>query len=104
MSSDELLGQAEHTAQRPHFVFEQFAQRLHQLHLHSFLQSADIVVRFDCHRRTFERDRLDHVRIERALGQEFDLTDFLSFFFKDINKSRPDDLALLLRICHPGQP
>ena len=39
-----LSRQAELAAERAHFVLEQLAQRLDQLHVHALRQAADIVV------------------------------------------------------------
>ena len=50
VAADEMLGQAELAAERPHLVLEQLAQRLDQLHVHALGQAADIVVRLDGHR------------------------------------------------------
>ena len=71
MAADEGLRQSQLTAERPHLVLEQFAQRLDQLHVHALGQAADIVVRLDRHRRAAgERHALDHIGVERALGQK----------------------------------
>ncbi len=42
-------GQAKFAAKRADLVFEQFAQRLNQTHIHALRQTADIVVRLDRH-------------------------------------------------------
>ena len=70
MAADERLGQAELAAERAHLVLEQLAQRLDQRELHALGQAADVVVRLDGDARALERDRLDDVRIERALGEK----------------------------------
>jgi hypothetical protein len=69
---DHLPRQAELDAQAPHLVLEQLAQRFHELQVHPLGQSADVVVRLDDVRLAGARaGGLDHVRIDRALGQEF---------------------------------
>jgi hypothetical protein len=82
-----------------HLVLEQFAQRLDQLHVHAFRQAADIVVALDGHRRPAgERDALDHVGIERALGEEIGAAELLGLFLEHVDEQLADGLALDLRI------
>ena len=50
MAADEGLGQAKFATERADFVLEEFAQRLHELHVHALGQATDIVVRLDRHR------------------------------------------------------
>ena len=58
-------------------------------------KAADIVVRFDRDRRSAgERHALDHVGIERALGQEFGAANLLCFGFEHIDEQFADGLAL----------
>ncbi len=45
-----------------------------------------------------EADALDHVGIERALGQEFGAADLLRFRLEDVDEEPADGLALGLRI------
>ncbi|MCY1307852.1 hypothetical protein D9M70_578170 [compost metagenome] len=47
MTSDEAVRKTQFLAQYAHFVLEEFAQRLDQLHVHALWQTANIVVRFD---------------------------------------------------------
>ena len=72
LAPDDLGGQPEQLADLAHLVLEQLAQRLDQLEPHVRGQPADVVVRLDRRRRALERHRLDHVRIERALGEPRD--------------------------------
>ena len=109
MATDERLGQAELTAERAHFVLEQFAQRLDKFQMHALGQAADIMVRFDGDRRSAgERHALDHVGIERALrqkiGRSFPFTcDFLRFGLEHIDEQFADGLALLLGIVDASE-
>ncbi len=99
MAADEHVGQAELAAERADLVLEQFAQRLDELHVHALGQAADIVVRFDRHRRAAgERHALDHVGIERALGQKFGAADLLRLGLEHVDEQFADGLALVLRI------
>ena len=47
--------------------------------------------------------RLDHVRIERALGQELRVRGLLRLALEDVDELVADDLAFLLRVGHAGQ-
>ena len=74
-------------------------KRLDQLHVHALGKAADIVVRFDGHRRTAgERDAFDHVGIERALGEEIGAAELFGFLFEDFDEKPANRLALLLRV------
>jgi hypothetical protein len=69
MTSNEGRRQAEFTSKRANLILEQLAQRLHELHIHALGQAANVMMRFDRHRRPArERHTLNHVGIERALG------------------------------------
>ncbi len=104
MPADENIRQAEFTAQHAHLVLEQFAQRLHQLHVHARGQAADIVMRLDGDRRPAgERHALDHVGIQRALRQKIRATNFLGFRIEHIDEQPPDGLALHFRIGDAGK-
>src|SRR5436190_112885 len=58
----------------------------------------------DRRRRTPERDRLDHVRVERALREEADRPRIAfepaGFVLEDADERLADDLALPLRVAH----
>jgi hypothetical protein len=96
MAADEALGQAELAAERPHLVLEQLAQRLDELHVHALGQAADIVVALDRHRGPAgERDALDHVGIERALGEELGAAELRASASKTSMNSRPMVLRLV---------
>jgi hypothetical protein len=93
------IGQAEFAAEHADLVLEQFAQRLDQLHVHALGQAADIVVRLDGHRGAAgEGDAFDHVRIERALGEEIGAADLLGLFLEHLDEEPADGLALLFRV------
>ena len=87
-----------------HFVLEQLAQRLDQLEAHALGQAADVVVALDRRRRPDHRHALDHVGIERALGEEVELADVLGRVLEDVDELGADDLALLLGIGDAGEP
>ena len=101
MAADEGFRQAELAAERAHLVLEQFAQRLDQLHVHALGQAADIVMRLDRHRRAAgERDALDHVGIERALGQKVGAPrPSAAIFFASASNTSMNSLPMVLRFC-----
>ena len=43
--------------------------------------------------------RFNDVRVDSALNEVIDMTDFLGFFFKDANEFFADNLAFLFRIA-----
>ena len=98
-----MLRQTECQTGAAHFVLEQTAERFHDFfEIHMFGQSADVVMRFD-HGAAVPGSAFNHVRIDRALGEEIHSTDFFCLFLKYIHKLRADDLSLHLRIRHAGQ-
>ena len=97
-------GIAQLAAERAHLVLEQLAQGLDQLQVHALRQAADVVVRLDRHRRPArERHALDHVGIERALGQELGAAGLLGLLVEHVDEERADGLALGLRVGLAGQ-
>ena len=85
--------------ERAHLVLEQLAQRLDQLQVHALGQAADVVVRLDGHRRAAgEGHALDHVGIERALGQELGAAELLGLLVEHVDEQRADGLALGLGV------
>ena len=104
MAADEGLGQPELTAEHADLVLEQLPQRLDELHVHALGQPAHIVVRLDRHRGPAgERDALDDVGIERALGQELRAADRLGFGLEDLDEEPADGLALDLGVGDAGE-
>ena len=93
-------GRPELAAERAHLVLEELAQRLDQLKLHALGQAADVVVALDRRRRPLDRDALDHVRVQRALGEEARVAVLLAAFVRleDVDELVADDLALLLGV------
>ena len=98
MTLKNLVGNIQVFADDTHFVFEQFAQRLNQFQIHLFRQTADIVMRFYCHRRSAQRDGFDNVRVKRALHEIFDIADLLRFGVEHLDEFAPDCLAFLFRL------
>ena len=103
VAADETVGQAEFLAEHAHFILEQLAQRLDQLHVHALGQAADIVVRLDGDRRAAgEGNAFDHVGIERALREEIGAAELLGFLLKDLDEQPADGLALVFRVASPS--
>ncbi len=104
MAADEAIGQAEFLAEHAHFVLEEFAQGLDELHVHALGQSADIVVRLDRDRWTAgEGDAFDDVGIERALAEKIRAAKLLGLFLEGLDEQAADDLALGFRVAHTFQ-
>ena len=103
MAHQEFLLDAEVTADPAHFILEELTQRFHQLELHAFRQSAHIVVALDRGRRPAHRDGLDHIGIQRALGEEVEVAERLRFLVEHVDEGGADDLALGLGIGDAGE-
>ena len=103
LAHDKFLVEPEFPADNAHFVLEQLAKRLHQLHPHPRRQPADIVMAFDHGRLTHDRDRLNHVRVQRPLRQEIDLAQLRRFRLEHVDERGADDFALRLRIDDASQ-
>jgi len=61
------------------------------------------VVALDGGRGPLERHALDHVRVQRPLGQILRLPQGLGLPLEEVDELVPDDLALLLRLGHPPE-
>ncbi len=104
LARDDVLGQAEHAAQRAHFVFKERSQRFDQFEIHVFGKSADVVMRLDLVPGFAPRRlRLDHVGIQRPLHEKFHAGNLGRFFFEQPDEFVPDDHALALGILNAGQ-
>src|SRR6185295_14806911 len=101
LAMDHRLGQPELDPDGADLVLEQVAQRLDELEPHVRRQPADVVMGLDLLGRLRLRGRaLDHVRVQRALGQEVDLAHLLRLLLEDPDELVADDPALLLRVDH----
>ncbi|MNN08968.1 hypothetical protein D3C81_1218370 [compost metagenome] len=99
MAVDHVVRQAQLQADLAHFVLEQFTQRLDQLEVHFLRQATDVVVRLDhVGLAALGAGRLDHVRVDGALGEELDVVQLAGFGIEDVDEGAADDLALLLRV------
>ena len=98
---DQRVGQAELDAQPADLVLEQVAQRLDQLEAELLGQAADVVVDLDRRRRPVGlAAALDHVGVERPLGQEVGAGDRAGLVAEDLDERMADPPALLLRLGH----
>ena len=104
---DDRFRQSQLAPERADFVLEQLAERLDELHAHALRQAADVVVALDHLARPLERDALDDVGIERALGEEPRLAVLLAialhFLLEHRDELVADDLPLALRIGDAAQ-
>ena len=104
------LGQSELHADPAHLVLEERAQRLDERELEVVGETADVVVALDVGGAGAPAG-LDDVGIERALHQEVDGLavgarlgdDLAGRLLEHADELAADDLALLLRVGHPGQ-
>src|SRR5918996_5096969 len=103
VAADKTFGQAQLAAEHADLVLEQLAQRFDQRQRHALGQAADIVVRLDRDARALKRDRLDDVRIERALRQKIRAAQPLGLLLEDVDEGPADDLALVLGIGDADQ-
>ena len=105
MAADDLLGKSQGAAHLADLVLKQTPQGLHQLELEVLGQAAHVVVALDLHGHPFTRlgidvgaSALDHIRIERALGQVIEGAKALALFFEDPNEFGANQLALFLGV------
>src|SRR5689334_16023530 len=103
MAPENLFRNSQLSSNQSHFILEQLAQRLDQLQVHLLRQAAHIVMTLDDRRWTTHRDRLDHVRIQRALDQVADIAQTFRFLLEHVDENFPDPFPLLFRISHAFQ-
>src|SRR5207247_2072494 len=85
-------------------VLEELPQRLDELEAELAREPPHVVVALDHHRRAAHRGRLDHVGVERALGQEPRAPRLARGRAKHLDELPADDLALALGVADPLQP
>ena len=104
VTPDDIVGQAQVFADHADLVLEEVAQRLDQLEAELGGQAADVVVQLDVGGLAGRPVAgLDHVRVERALGEEPGVRDLAGLGLEHLDELVADDLALLLRVGHAGQ-
>ena len=105
LAVNHLLGHAQLQPDRTHLVLEQVAQRLDELKAQAGREATHVVVRLDLDggRRHVRRRRLDHVGVERALGEEVDPAQAQRFGLEHSDELAPDDSPLLFRVDHAAE-
>src|SRR5207249_1924889 len=98
LSPDDLLGQPQKLAELSDLVLEELAERLDELELHLQRKAADVVMGLDGRRWPAEGDRLDHIGVERALGEPRDVAELFRLVLEHGDELGADALALELRV------
>ena len=101
MAVEQVVRHAKFLTHLAYLILEEEAQRLDNLEVHALRKPAHIVVRLDGGRRPLDRCGLNHVRVDGALAQPFDIFQFLRLRIKNLNESGSYDFAFLFRIGHP---
>ena len=96
LPEDHVVGQTEGLADDADFILIQELDRLDQLEVQVFGQTANIVVALD-------GAGLENVGVDGALRKEVDAVELLGLFGKDVDEFLADDLALRFRVGHAGQ-
>ena len=103
LAGNQVFRQAQLAASLADLVFEQVTQGFDDFfEIHKVRQAADIVVALDG-RALAAETALDHVGIDRALGQEVHSTDFFGLILEHADELFTDDLALALGSTLPCQ-
>ena len=103
LAGDQVLRQTQLAAGLADLVLEQVAQGLYDfLKVHVVRQTADIVMALDGGRFAAEA-ALDHVGVNRALGQEVHSTDLFCLILEHADEFFTDDFALALGGILTGQ-
>ena len=100
----ELWREPELLADQANLILEHAPEGFHQFEAELFRQATDVVMTLNCCCRSFERDRFNHIRIERALGQEFHIRQGHGLFLKDLNKRMADNAPFLFWVVDSSKP
>ncbi|CRM87606.1 hypothetical protein [Pseudomonas sp. 22 E 5] len=101
---DHVVRQAEFQAQTSDFVLEQFAQWFYQFEVHLLRQATHVVVGLDhVGLAALGASRLDHVRVDGALGEVLDVVQFVGLGIEHVDEGAADDLALFLWVAFARQ-
>ena len=104
LAVDDFLRESEFGADFADFVFEKLAEWFDEFEFHLLGEAADIVVALDeCGGVAGDGNALDHIGVERALGEEAVVAGIGFFqiargFFEDLDELVADDLALALGV------
>jgi len=105
LAEHDFAGQPELEAQLAHLVLEKAFQRLEKLKPHLPGQAAHVVVALDHRRRVAaNRHRLDHIRVERPLGQKPGLARAAGRVLENLDEGLANDLALPFGVGHALEP
>ena len=87
-----------------HLVLEQEREGLDQVEVDILGQPSDVMMRFYRRRRPSGRSALDHVRIQRPLGQKREGAVLQALLLEYVYEALSYDLPLRLRVADPGEP
>src|SRR5947209_18137818 len=106
LAPDHALGQSQLEPDTPDLVLEEIAQWLDQGETQIGRKAANVVVGLDPRSRAdgVVARALDHVRVQRPLGEKVDLSQLFRFRFEDTNELLADNASLGLGIGYPLQP
>src|ERR1043166_3688605 len=83
----------------PHFILKKHAQGLHDFQVHFLGETAYVVMRFDGRRRTFYTYAFNHVGINGALREPFDVIELFRLLVEHFNKNTTNGFAFFLRVA-----
>ena len=98
MAPHQLIFDAQGTPHAAHLIFEEAAERFHNLEVHLLWQSAHVVVGFYLCGWSVHRAGLDNIGVNGALCKITGVGYFLRFGVEYLNEGVADGFALLLRV------
>ena len=101
MTLQQVGHHAQFSAHASHLILEEQTQRLDELQLHLLRQAAHVVMTLD--HRARDGERLDDVRIDRALTEPAYVVQLVRLLVEDVDEAPADDLTLLLGVGDAGQ-
>src|SRR5688500_17470880 len=98
MPPEEIFRDTQLTSDRADFVLEEFPQRLDELQIHAFGETAHVMVTLDHGGGAAHRDGFDDVRVQGPLHEVFDAPEPFRLLLEDFYKDPADYSPLLFRV------